>query len=393
MKDYIFDSINIDRASQDVSDFLEKNKVDPGSILRFRLTLEEILLKYCERFGEQAGFRLKFVTYFHRLRIELSVVGAAFDPFEGDEEECMILRGLMLNMGALPAWQYKNGKNIIVFTPPKEPFSHTTRLLWSIAAAFLLGAVGRFLPADTRIFLSEQVVSPLTDTFMGLLTAISGPIIFLSILGSITGMGDMETLGKIGKKTISVSLFVTLLVSLLAFLLMLPFLGMQSGGGGHFDPSTLIAMLLDIVPDNFFTPFTEGNPMQIIFVAVILGIALLFLGNKVSAIASLITQLTYIVNTIMDGISSLLHLFVFGVLVQMLLGDSFSELTRSYGGVLLILLATAMLIPLSLLYTSLRRKVSPGLIVKKALSTFLSCLTTASSAAAYGTNVEACEKR
>lgn len=66
----------------------------------------------------------------------------------------------------------------------------------------------------------------MTDTFMGLLTAISGPIIFLSILGSITGMGDVETLGKIGKKTISVSLFVTLLVSLLAFLLMLPFLGM-----------------------------------------------------------------------------------------------------------------------------------------------------------------------
>lgn len=104
MKDYIFDSINIDRASQDVSDFLEKNKVDAGSILRFRLTLEEILLKYRERLGEQAGFRLKFVTFFHRLRIELSVAGAAFDPFEGDEEESMILRGLMSNMGVLPAW-------------------------------------------------------------------------------------------------------------------------------------------------------------------------------------------------------------------------------------------------------------------------------------------------
>lgn len=393
MKDYIFDSISIDRASQDVNDLMEKYKVEAESILRFRLTLEEILLKYREHFGEQAGFRLKYVSHFQRLRIELSVVGDAFDPFESDEEEGMILRGLLSNMGALPVWQYKNGKNIIVFMPQKESVSHTTKLLISIAAAFVLGGICQLFPVNTRAFLSEQIVTPLTDTFMGLLSAISGPLIFLSILGSITGMGDVETLGKIGKKTISNCLVVTLLISMLLFFTMLPFLGMQSGAGGHFDASTLIAMLLDIVPDNLFTPFTEGNPMQIIFVAVVVGIAMLFLGNKVSAISSLITQLTYVVNTVMDGISSLLHLFVFGVLFQMLLGDNFSELARSYQGVILIILATVVLIPFYLVFTSLRRRVSPGVIMKKALPTFLICLTTASSAAAFATNVEACENR
>ena len=55
MKDYIFDSISIDRASQDVNDLMEKYKVEAESILRFRLTLEEMkqLLLKLKLFGGQ----------------------------------------------------------------------------------------------------------------------------------------------------------------------------------------------------------------------------------------------------------------------------------------------------------------------------------------------------
>ena len=34
-------------------------------------------------------------------------------------------------------------------------------------------------------------------------------------------------------------------------------------------------MVLGIVPDNFFTPFLEGNPLQIIFLAALAGMAML----------------------------------------------------------------------------------------------------------------------
>lgn len=393
MNSYLFDGTGIDQASQDASDFMEKYKVDRKGILRFRLMLEEILLKYREHFGEQANFSLRCVKYFKRLRIELSVMGEQLDPFENDEDEGNVLRRLMANIGVMPVWQYKNGRNIVVFMPLKEPYSQTTKLLEMIVAAVVLGGLCQLLPVEFGSFLSIQIVTPVTDTFMKLLSAVSGPLIFLCILGGIRDMGDMETLGKIGKRALSIFLKAGIVIGVFDLLAMLPFFGMQSGGGNSIDLSALIGMLLDIIPDNFFTPFVEGNPMQIIFVAIVGGVTLLILGNKVSNVSALVAQLTDIVNVITEGITSLLYVLVFCVIFGMILDGSFSVVLQSYRMVLIIILLNALLLPLTLIYTVVRRKVSPAVLVKKSLPTFLISLATASSSAAFADSIDTCEKR
>lgn len=393
MNQYTFDNVSIDKASQDVSDFMQKYKVDSKSNLCFRLTLEEILLKYAKRFGEQAVFELKCVKRFQRLRIELSVVGEAVDPFENDAESGNILPGLVSTMGAYPIWQHRNGKNIIVFMPQKEPFSQTVKLILGIAAALVLGGICQLLPAETRLAISSNFVAPITDTFMGLLTAVSGPLIFLTVLGAITEMGNMETLGKIGKKLLSFFFVVSILMGVLHLFLMLPFFGLRFGNGGRFELSGLLGLLLDLIPDNLFTPFTEGNLIQIIIVAVMGGVAILMLGSKVSHISTLLTQLTYMINIIAEGITSLLHFLVFGVILDMILGDSFAVVLQFYRSILVIMLVTALLFPILLVFTVLRRKISALLLIKKVMPVFLICLTTASSSAAFATNVEVCTKR
>ena len=393
MRTYTFSNEDIDLASSEVAEFLEKFKLHDRDLLQLRLTLEEILLTYRDQLGEAAGFRVKCVTRFRRPRVELSVAGEAVDPFEQADDEYRLLYRLSSGLGNVPTWQYKNGRNIIVFIPSRGTMSQTKKILLGFAAGIAAGLVCCLCPADIRLLISSEIVSPLTNTFMDLLAAISGPLIFLSVLNSISEMGDMQSFGMIGKKTAARLASMTCLMGLIVMCVMLPFFKMSTGSIAGFDGSTLYTLILDIIPGNFFTPFTEGNPLQIIFIAVVTGIALLLLGNKVCTVTSLTVQLGYIVNTIMEGLSSLMPFFIFGVMFDMIASGSLASILGSYKVLLVILLATAVLIPFHLARVSVTKKVSPVLLIRKVLPSFLIALTTASSSAAFTTNAEICEKQ
>lgn len=159
-----------------------------------------------------------------------------------------------------------------------------------------------------------------------------------------------------------------------------------------FDFSELFQMILDIVPGNFLTPFTEGNPLQIIFVAVLIGMAMLILGNKATVAAAFVEQSNYIVQLIMEAVSSIVPLFVFGSILTMVVGNDFSIFMHTYKLLPAMLIGDAIAMGAYLMLVCARRKVHPGLLLKKMMPTFLIALTTASSSAAFGVNMECCEK-
>ena len=64
-------------------------------------------------------------------------------------------------------------------------------------------------------------------------------------------------------------------VSIIGAVAMLPFFNISSEGETSFDFAELFNMILGILPSNFFAPFVEGNPLQIIFVAGCIGISML----------------------------------------------------------------------------------------------------------------------
>ena len=162
MGKYTFSSVDIDRASDEVAEFLCKYKIHDGDILRLRLTIEEILLTYRDKLGESAEFRIKCVTRFRRPRVEVSVAGDAIDPFEQEDDEYRLLYRLASNLGNIPVWQYKNGNNIVVFMPQKGTMSQTKKILLGIIAGVAAGLACCLCPADTRLLISSKIISPLT---------------------------------------------------------------------------------------------------------------------------------------------------------------------------------------------------------------------------------------
>lgn len=394
MKKYALINENIDFASEETVRFLSDSGVNQTDVTRIRLAMEEVLLKYQENSVSEQTFSLKHIKKWKGIRVELSIPGPAFNPFDTDDElSSSVLQGILSGMGVAPCWKYKNGTNLILFMPKKKEKSQLSSLASSIALAILCGMLCRLLPDTFRTFLADNLIDPVFSTFMGLLSAIAGPMIFLSVAWGIYSIGDTATLGKIGKKMILRIILMSFVLTILAGGILLPFFPISAGGESSFDFGGLFQMVLDIVPNNLFTPFIEGNPLQIIFVAVLIGLSLLILESKTTMVAGAVEQFNYVVQLLMDGVSSFVPFVVFCSILKMVLQNNMQIFLKAAKLFPLLLLGLITEILLYVFLVTIRKKVNPVTFVKKVFPTFLIGLTTSSSAAAFATNIDCCENK
>ena len=144
-------------------------------------------------------------------------------------------------------------------------------------------------------------------------------MIFLSIVWGIYSIGDASTFTVLGKKVGRRYGLSLIAIVLLTALCSLPFFELNMGQAqGNSSLSTLYQMILDIVPSNLFTPFSRGNTLQILMVAVVVGITMLNINDKTEQIAIMAEQLCHIVNSIMAFIGRLVPAFVFGSLFNII---------------------------------------------------------------------------
>ena len=393
---YLLTPADIDCAVGEIEAFLQTRSMDSKTVSHIRLTAEEAMLRYRDRFGE-VPFSVKTGSFMGKIFVSLSVTGDMYDPFsrsdEGDETDTLMRRA-MENAGSLPTWKYARGTNTLSFTVQKKALPDWVSLIAAIVGAVVLYGITRLLPSEVGIFVHEQLFTPVLDKFMSFLGAVAGPMIFLSIVWGIYSIGDAAAFNVLGRRLGGRYIFYILFLTTLTALLTLPFFSLTQGeASAELDFSSLFSMLLEIVPDNLFTPFSRGNTLQILFVGICMGLAMIFISEKTQTVAVLAEQLTAIVQIIMNFVSRMVPFFIFTSVYNILASGELSELRVSYklffinlGGCLVIDLVYILIV-------CLRLRVRPSVFLRKAGPTALICLTTASSSAAFGTNIETCRTR
>ena len=154
-----------------------------------------------------------------------------------------------------------------------------------LGTQMLIGMVlGSFLGA----VLGERVtvIQPVGDLFIRLLVLVAIPLVFFNLLAGLTALSDVRTFGRLATKIMSyyvVTDLVGLSLGLAAVALLRPGVGMQlteqvEGTVGAV-PS-IGDVLLGMVPSNVFRAFADGNVVQLVVVAVLLGIATLMLTGS-----------------------------------------------------------------------------------------------------------------
>ena len=280
------------------------------------------------------------------------------------------MANILTRMGQRPKWKYERGVNTILYTTAKRSVPEWEKLLIAIIAAVFLGLFVRALPENISLVLQQGIVEPLLDTFLGFLNAVAGPMIFLSVVWGIYSIGDASTFSEIGRRLCARFLLFMCLMTVLIALISLLFFNLKSGNaqdGNQF--SELYHMVLDVIPDNLVTPFSNNNTLQILFIGFIVGITMLIIGKNVQSVADLTEQFGSIVDGIMGFVGKLVPVFVFGSLFSTIVKSDRSSLSE--GGKFLAgtLLGCLFLILIHTVIACIRMHMSPLDLWKRTFST------------------------
>lgn len=385
----------VDEISLRVRDFLKAHKVEKRDITRYAMSVEEILLK-SQTVGESKTVRLYMGKKFMRLFVTVEIDGKAQNLYIKDASEKGVYGNYILkNLGLSPEYSYAPSGNTYNFRIHKKRMNPFLVLIISLACAFAVGFLGLLIDRNTCNVILESVIVPLQDTFFNILGCIAGPMVFLSVAWGIYGIGDAATLKQVGRNIMAGYIGTVYAVEVIFCLFMLPFFSLNyTTAADSYSGmlSSIFNMLLGIVPSNIFSPFVDGNTLQIIFLAVVIGIAMLFLGQKTTAVARAVEQINYIVQFLIEFISKLVPFFIFIVVVKIIWSDT-AKIFANASKMLIVFIAVTVSMSLCvILYTSIRNRVNPVTLLKNGLPVLVIALTTASSAAAFGMNISTSEK-
>ena len=171
------------------------------------------------------------------------------------------------------------------------------QVLFAIAVGILLG---HYAPG------TGEAMKPLGDGFIKLVKMIIAPVIFLTVTTGIAAMSDLKKVGRVtGKAMLYFLTFSTL--ALVVGIIISHII--QPGAGMHIDPatldqgsvatyvskahdSTISGFLMNIIPTTMVSPFVSGDILQVLFIAVLFGIALAIVGERARFVLDLLTSLS-----------------------------------------------------------------------------------------------------
>jgi aerobic C4-dicarboxylate transport protein len=196
-------------------------------------------------------------------------------------------------------------------------------LYFQVLVAITLGVLlGVFAPA------TATTMKPLGDGFIKLIKMIIAPIIFCTVVLGISGSDDLKKVGKTG----GLALLYFEVVSTLALLVGLLIVNVvRPGAGMNVDVRTLDStavaayagpgkmqsvkdFLLNVIPTAFFDAFAKGEILQVLFLAVLFGVALQRLGARRKLIFELIEKLSEILFAIVAIIMKVAPVGAFGAM-------------------------------------------------------------------------------
>ena len=192
-----------------------------------------------------------------------------------------------------------------IHTPTPRKFHKI--LYVQVIIGILIGIALGFFDAP----LAEKM-KPLGDGFIKLIRMMIAPIIFLTVVSGIAGIGDMKKVGRVGMKALLYFEVVTTLALVIGLVVVS---WIRPGAGINADAATLdvksiaqytsssshlstVDFVLNIIPETFLGAFAKGEILQVLVLAILFGVAVGHMpgGRK-----------------IVDGVNSMAHV-MFGMI-------------------------------------------------------------------------------
>ena len=294
-------------------------------------------------------------------------------------------------------------------------------LHWKILIGMILGVILglAMLQFDGGAQFVNNLIKPLGVIFIKLLKLIAIPLILASLIKGISDLKDISKLASIGVKTI----VIYVLTTIIAISIGISLVNFFSPGDAVSDNTILkltevysnndslqtkiseankqqqngpIDFLVDIVPENAFSALSNNKLMlQVIFLAIFIGISLLLIGEKKSKpLKDFFDSLNDLVLKMVDLIMLTAPYAVFALLANVIVSSNDPELLYALLFYALVVLAgLGLMFCFYLLTLFLITKKNPFLFVKQISPAQLLAFSTSSSAATLPVTMNCIEKR
>jgi len=193
----------------------------------------------------------------------------------------------------------------------------TVQVLVAIALAVVLGLVA---PETAR------AMRPLGDVFVNLIKMVIAPVIFLTIVLGIANMSDLKKVGRVGGKALlyfEIVSTISLAIGLVVVNVTKPGAGLDVSSLATGDVSSYAAQgkemhfvdfFTHIVPSSAVDAFAKGDVLQVVFFAILFGVALASLGATGQPLTELLERLAQVIFKIVGIVMRVAPIGAFGAM-------------------------------------------------------------------------------
>jgi len=164
-------------------------------------------------------------------------------------------------------------------------------------------------------------IKPIGTIFINLLKFIVVPIVVLSLICGMISMKDIKKVGSIGWKTIVYYMATTLVAIVIALVVANIFKGAfplldTTGAEYTANSSNFMDTIVNIFPSNFLKPLVDATMLQVIVIALFIGVGILLVGEKAKPVVTLVESLNEVFMKIMMIIIKCSPIGVFCLMVN-----------------------------------------------------------------------------
>lgn len=246
---------------------------------------------------------------------------------------------------------------------------------------------------------ADSYIKPFGTIFLNLIKFIIAPIVLFSILAGVISLSDIKKIGMIGGTTLVYYLCTTACATTIGLIFAYLFRGafpMLSTSGISYEGSeatSIMDTIVNIFPSNFLTPITDANMLQIIVMALIIGFAIILVGEKAAPAVKAVNVCNDIFMKCMEMILKLSPIGVFCLLCPVI-ADNGPSIIGSLA-IVLVCAYIAYIVHMVVVYSSTVKvlgHMSPIKFFKGMMPAMLFAFSSASSVGTLPINMECTEK-
>ncbi len=275
-------------------------------------------------------------------------------------------------------------------------------ILAALVAGLLFGIIGNEVFSEAaNAGLIKWLFKPVGDIFLRAITMLVVPIVFISLVYGAATIGDPKKMGRVGLRVMLIYLATTALaVSMALFVaevLVRPGTGITLPTDAAFTPNDapfIMDVFVDMIPRNPFQAMVEGNMLQVIGFALLLGIALAHLGKKAEPAMKLAEIGNDVMMRVVEMVIWLAVPGVFALIAKVMLEQGLEVLLPLLAYVLT--LSGVLLLQLFLVYPALLyllTRLSPVQFFKNHIPVMTVAFSTSSSNATLPVSIGVAERR